>query len=129
VLYELPLEETIVFLGEQQRDNLFSGIQYPESGLFLRKLTIFLKENVGDAGGLKYYIDIRIRCTFDREGFNNRWSEFSFDKLSFDDEDVRFLENSMGVCLDPRFASKEKYEQIKESLLTIRKELQETLTV
>lgn len=123
-LFAIPFSETIVKLHEQTLDNLFSGVKqhYPEHGLFLREIEIVHKEYTGGTDSL-YHTNIVIQFRFHKEEFNTHWNSFSLSRLSFDDKELRFSDNSMGVCLDPRFAEKEKYEQAKVTVSNIQEQL------
>ncbi len=125
-LFSIPLDKTIVFLGEQTLSNLFSSIEkeYPMSGLFLREIQIIHREYLGDIGG--YWNTIDIKFIFNVESFNNNpFSRFSFDRLGFKDDKNRLVDDSMGVCLNPTFADPEKYSAVRDALKDIQQKIKE----
>lgn len=124
VLLSLPMTNTLISLRKQTLDNLFSFEKefYPEHGLFLNEIQIIYREYIGNIGS-QFCSNIEIKFCFNDKRFNNAWSSFSLGKLSFNDEKLRFADNSMGVCLDPDFLDDKKYHFAKKAILDMKTKL------
>lgn len=113
VLFSVTFSKTIVFFGEQQRENLFHRLYYPEKGLYLKEIQIVLIEYLAD-NSLEYENNIDIHFKFNKKDFDGR---ISIDRLGFNDEKKRIFEQVHGVGYDPFFESKEKYFLVKNCLI------------
>lgn len=130
VLFSIPLIETLVTLSNQTLDNLFSlrKNEYPAHGLFLREVEIVYKEYLGSNDSV-YCTNVVIRFMFSKESFNNHFNNFSLGNTSFDDTNLRIVDNSMGACLDPSFMEKDKYMTVKIAVTAAQKQLDEALAL
>ncbi|MFA5933789.1 MAG: hypothetical protein WC795_01010 [Candidatus Paceibacterota bacterium] len=122
ILFSIQLEETIVFLNEQLRDNFYKSIDYPGTGLFLREIKIIHHEYF-DELKLKYWNNIIILFEFDKEHFNN---SISLRNLGFNDEKKRISEQVVGLGFDPEFADEEKYLAVRDALREVREKIKES---
>jgi len=121
ILFSIPLDETIVFLGKQLRENLYQNfdLDYPETGLFLKEIKIVHVEYIGDTR-FKYQNNIIIQYKFEKECFNNYISLYN---LGFDDEKRRIVEQTIGLGFDPCFADEEKYFEVKDLLKMLKNKI------
>lgn len=117
-LYFIPMEsETYVKLSVSALENFYHQINYlysSENGILLKEIQIVHCENLSD---LNLYNSFQIKFVFGQKEFNNHWSLFPFENLSFEDKKFRLVDNAMGACLDPRFLDPEKYFLVKNLLL------------
>lgn len=109
LLAAASLGDTVIFLSKQTRDNLFSGVPYPETGLHLLSVEILHTEYTGSSE-FEYFSNIIIRFNIEEPGYNSNWSEFSLSSLYWNDEKFKISEQSMGICLDPKFREEEYFE-------------------
>lgn len=121
VIASVKFEGIKIFLSEQTKDNLFSGANYPETGLNLLSIEILHTEGVG-SHEFKYYSNIIIRFNIKEDGYQNTWSEFSLSKLAWNDDKFRISEQSMGICLDPKF-KEEDYFEVKKILSELKEKI------
>ncbi|MBP6974558.1 MAG: hypothetical protein KBB54_01295 [Candidatus Pacebacteria bacterium] len=119
LLFSVPFNEIVVTFGKQQMDNLFQRCEYPAGGLFLREVRFVHIETVA-SNQLRYFTSIRVKFLFSRECFNH---DMSFQCLAFDDEHMRVSEQVVGLGTNPRFANKEKYEEVRDVLTEIATKL------
>lgn len=122
ILYSIPLTETLVSFRKEQLDNLFSSLSQPSTGLFLREIYFYYKEDLYNTGddGPQYLFDVCIKFKFNNKDFDG---DISMTDLTFDDEGKRISEQVMGVGYDPCFKSVEKYIEVRDTLKIIVEEL------
>jgi len=123
ILFSLYFTETIIFLKEQLKDNLYKNLNYPKSGLFLRKIEIAHIEYIGDFEP-NYCNNIIIQFKFDKEDFNGY---ISLNNLGFNHEEKTITEQVMGIGFDLNFATEEKYLEAKNFLQIARDEINENI--
>lgn len=122
ILLSLSLETTVVFnIGEQIRGVFdYQNHKYPENGLILRAVEFVHCEHVGDLG--IYYTFINVVFQTDHQGFVG---EIGIGRIGFDDETLRIIDNSMGICYQPKFNDSEDYFEIKEAIQLMKEKITE----
>lgn len=121
LLFSVPFNEIIVTFGEQQMDSLFRNCTYPKGGLFLREVRFVHLECVTSVQlRYEYATAIRVQFLFSQSCFNH---DVLLDCLGFDDECMRVSEQVVGIGTNPRFASKEKYEEVRDVLREIKQKI------
>jgi hypothetical protein len=123
LLFSVSFDEIVVTFGKQQMDNLFPHCEYPAGGLFLREVRFVHIEEV-DSNELKYLTSVRVQFLFNEKSFNH---DVLLHCLAFDDQYLRVSEQVVGLGTNPRFASKEKYEEVRDVLIEISKKIFEEL--
>jgi hypothetical protein len=86
----------------------YQKLTYPENGLILEKIEIFFKVHQTGNGELTSFYELSYLMSIPE------WSgSIPLNNLSFHDETLRMVDNSMGICYEPKFRNKEDYEKLK----------------
>lgn len=121
ILFSLPMNDTVVDLGKEIREVFdYQFHEYPVNGLALLAIEIENVSVLNSNFAFNNYIQLKFKMS------DENWSgSTSFYKTSCDDEGLKIMDNSMGICYEPRFKSKEKYLEAKKFILSVQKQLEE----
>jgi hypothetical protein len=121
ILFSLSMKDTIVNLGEEIREVFdYQFHKYPVDGLSLLAIEI---ENVSVLNSnftFNNYMQLKFKTS------DENWNGSTpFMKTFCDDARLRIVDNSMGICYQPRFQSKKKYLEAKQFIQSVQKQLEE----
>ncbi|MFA7285822.1 MAG: hypothetical protein WC011_03175 [Candidatus Paceibacterota bacterium] len=127
ILLSIPLKECFVFIKASIAETFFKllgkdpDFGAPDEKLKLSEVQILYSEYFALDEG--YFSAFDLNFVFENKACDNYWSAFSLEKLFFDDEEFKMVNNSMGLCLDPKFENQKDYISIKDKILQSKAEL------